>query len=282
MVSTQEIVIRAGTSQKKWSDPFSPQKRKLKQKNENERSNSSADLRKTSKARDRAPGSAPPTPPGLRSRRSDAALGGPEGGPRAGWSRRPDADAQRDRTAVAAPADYLGLQEANLWLQDDKLRLRRLCGFLDAADRHKAGSARPVAALWAPRCLRLRHEVAPRAPEAAGTRGAPGGPAGQDPGAHGALLLPLPLDQEERGRGRRHRLPQIEGLPGRLERAVGGRRGLRQQAERRSGGGPGRYPRFPALLLPPQAARGPPEDKAVTPHTSLDDPPLKRALWPAR
>ena len=31
-VSTQEILIRAGTSQKKWSNLFSPQKRKLKVK----------------------------------------------------------------------------------------------------------------------------------------------------------------------------------------------------------------------------------------------------------
>ncbi|CAI9164920.1 unnamed protein product [Rangifer tarandus platyrhynchus] len=110
--------------------------------------------------------------------------------------------------------EYLGLRDANLWLQDDKLQLRGLCGFLDAADRHKAGSARPVAALWAPRCLCLRHEVAPRGSEAAGTRGARGGTSGREPGAHGALLLLLllPLDQEKRGRGRRHRLPQIEGL----------------------------------------------------------------------
>lgn len=115
---------------------------------------------------------------------------------------RPDADGRRDPTAVAAPAEYLRLQDANLWLQDDKLQLCELCSFLDATDRHKAGSARPVAALWAPHCLRLRHEVAPRVSEAAGTRGARGGPAGREPGAHGVLLLLL-LDQEERGCGRR-------------------------------------------------------------------------------
>lgn len=187
-------------------------------------------------------------------------------------ARRPDTDAQRDPTAVAAPAEYLCLQDANLWLQDDKLQLCELCGFLDATNRHKAGSARPVAALWAPHCLRLRHEVAPRASEAAGTRGARGGPAGREPGAHGALLLLLLLNQEERGCGRRHRLPQIQGLPGRLEQAVGGRRGLKQAVESRSGGGPSRYPHFPALLLPRQATQGSPEDKAVTPHSSLDDP----------
>ena len=179
-------------------------------------------------------------------------------------ARRSDADAQRDPTAAAAPAEYLGLQDANLWLQDDQLQLRGLCGFLDTADRHKVGSARPVAAWWAPPCLRLRHEVAPRASEAAGTRGAPGGAAGREPGAHGALLLLL-LDQEARGRGRRTSCRGSEDC-----QAVGGRRGLRQQVDRRSG--PVRYPHFPALLLTPQAAQGPPEDKAVTPHTSLDDP----------
>ena len=31
-VSTQEILVRAGTSQKKWSNLFSPQKHKLKVK----------------------------------------------------------------------------------------------------------------------------------------------------------------------------------------------------------------------------------------------------------
>ena len=112
-------------------------------------------------------------------------------------ARRPDADGRRDPTAVTAPAEYLSLQDANLWLQDDKLQLCELCSFLNATDQHKAGSARPVAALWAPHCLRLRHEVASRASEAAGTRGARGGPAGQEPGAHGVLLLLLLLlDQE--------------------------------------------------------------------------------------
>ena len=37
-----------------------------KAKNENERSNSSQDLRKTRRAGDQAPGSAPPMPPGRR------------------------------------------------------------------------------------------------------------------------------------------------------------------------------------------------------------------------
>ncbi|CAN0375296.1 unnamed protein product [Rangifer tarandus platyrhynchus] len=131
------------------------------------------------------------------------------------------------------------------------------------------GTRRAARDLWW-HCGHQLHEVAPQASEAAGIRGAPVGPAGREPGAHGAVL-PL-LDQEERGCGRRHRLPQIEGPPGPLEQAVGGRRGLKQQVERRSGGGPGRYPHFLALLLPPQAAQGPLEDKAVTPHTSLDDP----------
>ena len=185
--------------------------------------------------------------------------------------RRPDADVQCDPMAAAAPAEYLGLQDANLWLQDDKLQLRGLCSFLDATDLHKGGSVQPVAALWAPPCLRLRHEVAPGASEAAGIRG------GREALLGGNLeLMELCCcccwTKEEWGRGRRQRLPQIQGLPARLEQAVGGRRGLRQQVERRSGGGPGCYPHFPALLLPPQAAQVPPEDKAVTPHTSLDDP----------
>ena len=45
--------------------------------------------------------------------------------------------------------------------------------------------------------LRLWHEVTSRASEAAGTRGARGGPAGQEPGAHGVLVVLLLLDQEE-------------------------------------------------------------------------------------
>ena len=158
---------------------------------------------------------------------------------------------------MAAPAEYLRLQDVNLWLQDDKLQLCELCSFLDATDRHKAGSARPVAALWVPYCLRLRHEVAPRASEAAGTRGARGGPAGREPGAHGVLLLLL-LDQEERGRGPRHRLPQIQGLPGRLEQAVGGRRGLKQQVQRRSGGAPSRYPHSRPCCCPVRPHKPPP------------------------